>query len=117
MVAATLVSSLTRADPFGEEPAPAANRGGFTHFQKLFGVEVKDFVDKVRALIGPANKAFVAALVPVITVAVGDVIDAFNVAAENWVGTAVVAVLTGLGVYEVPNHDIPEVQPVEDHRE
>lgn len=58
---------------------------------------------KILDLIAPANKAFVAAILPLITVFIAQLSDAFSLAAEGWITTVVAALITSIGVYEVPN--------------
>lgn len=62
-------------------------------------------LQKLIAIIAPANKAFVAAVLPVFTVVTADLINAVSVAANGWVTTVTVSVLTAFGVYQVPNKD------------
>lgn len=60
-------------------------------------------MDKIKSIIGPATKAFVAAVLPILTVAVADLFDAVSAASSTWVTTVIVSVLTAAGVYAAPN--------------
>jgi len=57
----------------------------------------------ILAKLAPANKAFIAAILPVITVFIAQLTDALTVAAEGWVTTVIAALVTAVGVYETPN--------------
>ena len=63
-------------------------------------------MSKVVEFLAPFNKAFMAAVVPVFSVAVGDLADVVSASAAEWVTAVVVAVLTSAGVYRVPNKQV-----------
>lgn len=65
-------------------------------------------IERIRERIGPANKAAVALILPVVVAALADILQAVEVAAEGWLSIVIGAVITALGVYEVPNKDVPE---------
>lgn len=63
-------------------------------------------MDKIKRAVAPAAKAWVAAVVPMLGVLVGDLLDVVADESKTFAAAAVVSLLSAFGVYKVPNKDV-----------